>query len=78
MSPPKTEEMKLEVRHQRQYDFYKYCMLRLKKLNYTWTAVIDTDEFVTYNVPMKAETKKKEKIKKAEKGFTRKRRAELF
>eukprot|EP00980_Cylindrotheca_fusiformis_P005988 scaffold1284_cov108-Cylindrotheca_fusiformis.AAC.2 len=74
MSPPTTEEMKLEVRHQRQFDFYKYCLLRLKKLNYTWTAVIDTDEFVTYNVPMAAE----EEVQKAKNGLTREQRARLF
>eukprot|EP00980_Cylindrotheca_fusiformis_P021243 scaffold8167_cov147-Cylindrotheca_fusiformis.AAC.1 len=71
MLPPKTEEMKLEVRHLNQFHCYKYSLLRLKKLNHTWTAVIDTDEFETCNAPMAAE----EKINKAKKGFMRKQRA---
>eukprot|EP00980_Cylindrotheca_fusiformis_P015281 scaffold4247_cov66-Cylindrotheca_fusiformis.AAC.22 len=76
MSPPETAEMKLQVFVERQLDFYKYCLLRLKKLNYTWTAVIDTDEFVTYNVPMKAEDEESEE--ESEEELTREQRADLF
>lgn len=55
--PPKTDELIITVKRQRQRSFYSLCLQRLQKLNHTWTVLIDTDEYFTYNSVMSAELK---------------------
>jgi hypothetical protein len=65
MLPPKTDKLIITVKRQRQRSFYSLCLQRLNKLNHTWTALIDTDEYFTYNSVMSAELKGGEKIRDA-------------
>eukprot|EP00980_Cylindrotheca_fusiformis_P009996 scaffold2212_cov143-Cylindrotheca_fusiformis.AAC.14 len=55
LSPPTNPADQLYAHDHRQWAFYDYCLLRLKKLKYTWTQLIDSDEYFTYNTPLQAE-----------------------
>jgi hypothetical protein len=42
-------EKKVKVHRIRQSAFYERCLKAFKRQNFTWTALLDTDEYLTYN-----------------------------
>ncbi|KAL3929331.1 MAG: hypothetical protein SGBAC_012256 [Bacillariaceae sp.] len=53
--PPKGDKVIDDTKLLRQSSFYTNCLQRLKLEGYSWTAIIDTDEYFTYNSIMPVE-----------------------
>mmetsp|Transcript_38433 Transcript_38433/g.93005 ORF Transcript_38433/g.93005 Transcript_38433/m.93005 type:complete len:520 (+) Transcript_38433:75-1634(+) len=53
--PPKGDKVIDDTKLLRQSSFYTNCLQRLKLEGYSWTALIDTDEYFTYNSIMPVE-----------------------
>jgi hypothetical protein len=53
--PPKGDKVIDDTKLLRQSSFYTNCLQRLKMEGYSWTVIIDTDEYFTYNSIMSAE-----------------------